>query len=143
MSSFILGSANCPSTTPAIADLTLRDSACFHAFGKIAEHWNMSVSEQCLLLGVDDEDVLQDWINHVQAGGQVSLPKDVLEGVGCVLSIYASLVILLNHDRSKGWVRAPNRAPLLEDRCAMSLMTSGNRKDLEDVARYLLSERYG
>lgn len=102
----------------------------------------MTASEQCLLLGVDEVEVLQDWMEHTQAEDDISLPKHVLEGIGCVLSIYASLVILLNHDRSKGWVRAPNRAPLFQGRCAMSLMASGNRKDLEDVARYLLSERY-
>ena len=119
-----------------------RDSACLQAFGNIAEHWDMTASEQCLLLGVDEFEVLQEWMEFARAGGNVSLPNDVLEGVGCVLSIYASLVILLTHDRSKGWVRAPNRAPLFQGKCAMSLMTSGNRKDLEDVARYLLSERY-
>ena len=119
-----------------------RDSACLHAFGNIAAHWDMTVAEQCLLLGVDDEKVLQDWMERARSGDDVSLPNDVLEGIGCVLSIYASLVILLNHDRSTGWVRAPNRAPLFQGKCAMSLMTSGNRKDLEDVARYLLSERY-
>ena len=119
-----------------------RDGACLHAFANIAEHWNMTASEQRLLLGVDDEEILQDWIERARAGDNVSLPKDVLEGVGCVLSIYASLVILLNHDRSKGWVRAPNRTPLFQGKSAMSLMASGNRKDLEDVARYLLSERY-
>ena len=119
-----------------------RDSACLHAFGNIAAHWDMTASEQCQLLGVDDEKVLQDWMQRLRAGDNVSLPQVVLEGIGCVLSIYASLVILLNHGRSKGWVRAPNRAPLFGGKSAMSLMTSGNRKDLEDVARYLLSERY-
>ena len=102
----------------------------------------MITSEQRLLLGVDDEEVLQNLIDLAQVGDDISLPKKVLEGIGCVLSIYASLVILLNHERSKGWVRAPNRAPLFQGKCAMSLMTSGNRKDLENVARYLLSERY-
>lgn len=119
-----------------------RDGACLHVFGNIAEHWDMTGSEQRLLLGVDHEEILQDWMERARAGDDVSLPKEVMEGVGCVLSIYASLVILLNHDRSKGWVRAPNRAPLFQGKCAMSLMTSGNRKDLEDVARYLLGERY-
>ena len=129
--------------TPSVgSEGTNRDSACLHAFGNIAAHWDMTVSEQRLLLGVDEAAVLNDWLEHARAGDDVSLPKDVLEGIGYVFSIYASLVILLNHDRSKGWVRAPNRAPLLQGKCAMSLMASGNRKDLEDVARYLLSERY-
>jgi hypothetical protein len=102
----------------------------------------MSCSQQMSVLGVNDEDVLKGWIDGAQAGDDFSLPNDVLEGIGCVLSIYASLVILLNHARSKDWVRAPNGAPLFQGKCAMSLMTSGNRKDLEDVARYLLSERH-
>ena len=102
----------------------------------------MTVPEQCLVLGIDDEKVLQDWKERARAGDNVSLPDEVIEGIGCVLSIYASLVILLNHERSKGWVRAPNRAPLFQGKCAMSLMASGSRKDLEDVARYLVSERY-
>lgn len=118
-----------------------KDSACLHVFGNIATHWDMSASEQRLLFGVDDEKVLQDWMERARAGDDVSLPKHLMEGIGCVLSIYASLVILLNHDRSKGWVRAPNQAPLFQGKCAMSLMISGNRKDLEDVTRYLLSER--
>ena len=124
------------------AESASRDSACLHAFGNIAKHWNMTVPEQRLLLGVDDEKVLQDWMERARVGDDILLPKKVLEGVGCVLSIYASLVILLNHDRSKGWVRAHNRAPLFQGKCAMSLMASGNREDLENVARYLLSERY-
>ena len=119
-----------------------RDRACLHAFGNIAAHWDMTILEQRLLLGVKDEDILRDWIERARAGEQISLPNDVLEGIGCVLSIYASLVILLNHERSKDWVRAPNRAPLFQGKSAMSLMASGNRTDLEDVARYLLSERY-
>ena len=102
----------------------------------------MTFLEQRLLLGVEDDEILRGWIDRVRAGDDVLLPEDVLEGIGCVLSIYASLVILLNHDRSKGWVRSPNRAPLFQGKCAMSLMASGNRKALEDVARYLLSERY-
>jgi hypothetical protein len=129
--------------TPSVgSESTNRDSACLHAFGNIAAHWDMTVAEQCLLLGVDDQTVLQNWMERARAGDDVSLPENVLEGIGCVLSIYASLVILLNHERSKGWVRAPNRAPLFGGKCAMSLMASGNRKDLEDVARYLLGERY-
>ena len=129
--------------TPSVgSECAPRDSACLHAFANIAQHWDMTVPEQCKLLGVDQAGVLHDWMEQAQAGDDVSLPEDVMEGIGCVLSIYASLVILLNHERSKGWVRAPNRASLFQGRCAMSLMTSGNRKDLEDVARYLLSERY-
>ena len=128
-------------TPSAGSESANRDSACLHAFGNIAAHWDMTVSEQCKLLGVDEAGVLQEWVEYARAGDDVSLPEDVLEGIGCILSIYASLVILLNHDQSKGWVRAPNRAPLFQGRCAMSLMTSGNRKELEDVARYLLSER--
>ena len=124
------------------SESTNRDRACLHAFGNIAAHWDMTVPEQCLLLGVDDENVLQDWMERARADDDVSLPEDVLEGICCVLSMYASLVILLNHDQSKYWVRAPNRAPLFQGRSAMSLMASGNRKDLEDVTRYLLSERY-
>ena len=119
-----------------------RDSTCLRAFGNIAKHWDMTILEQRLLLGVDDENILSDWVDRTRAGDDILLPKDVMEGIGCVLSIYASLVILLNHDRSKGWVHAPNRAPLFGGRSAMSLMASGNRKDLEGVARYLLSERY-
>lgn len=128
-----------PTVGSEIAD---RASAYLHAFGNIAAHWRMSVLEQCLLLGVEDEDVLQDWMERARAGDRISLPSDVLEAIGCVLSIYASLVTLLNHERSKAWVRTPNRAPLFQGRSAMSLMASGNRKDLDGVARYLLSERY-
>ena len=119
-----------------------KDSACLHAIENIAAHWEMSVAEQGSLLGIHDDEVLMAWMERARAGDDLSLTEDVLEGMGCVLSIYASLVIVLNHDRSKGWVRAPNRAPLFGGRPAMSLMASGNRKDLEDVARYLLSERY-
>ena len=61
----------------------------------------MTVAEQCLLLGVDDKSFLQDWMERAQAGDDVSLPNDALEGIGCVLSVYASLLFLLNHDRSK------------------------------------------
>ncbi|MEO1968479.1 MAG: hypothetical protein ABGW87_07175 [Sphingomonadaceae bacterium] len=117
------------------------DGIILRAFFNIANHWDMDAREQCLTIAAGDEITLEVWKDRSQAHQKISIPKDARHRVGCVISIYGSLVILLNHELSKDWMRAPNTLPLFDGRCAMDLLTSGEVANLEAIARYLLSER--
>ena len=95
------------------------------------------------LLGIQDVDVFNDWKVHVQAHEAVAIPMEVIERIGCVLSIYGSLVTLFPEERTGDWLRAPNTNSVFGGSSALSMMTSGIFNDLRKVVSYLLGQIYG
>lgn len=112
-------------------------------FLNIAALWRLSVEEQMALLGIQDVDVFNDWKVHVQAHEAVAIPMEVIERIGCVLSIYGSLVTLFPEERTGDWLRAPNTNSVFGGSSALSMMTSGIFNDLRKVVSYLLGQIYG
>jgi len=112
-------------------------------FLNIAELWKLSGEEQMALLGVQDLAVFNDWAVRAQAHDAVAIPMVVMERIGCVLSIYGSLVTLFPEERTGDWLRAPNANPIFRGSCALTTMTSGDFDDLRNVVSYLLGEIYG
>lgn len=95
------------------------------------------------ILGIRDIAVFDDWKVHVQAQEAVAIPMEVIEGIGCVLSIYGSLVTLFPEERTGDWLRAPNTNLVFGGSSALSTMTRGNLDDLRKVVSYLLGQIYG
>ena len=95
------------------------------------------------LLGIQDVDVFNDWKVHVQAHEAVAIPMEVIERIGCVLSIYGSLVTLFPEERTGDWLRAPNTNSVFGGSSALSMMTSGIFNDRRKVVSYLLGQIYG
>ena len=112
-------------------------------FLNIAALWKLSVEEQMALLGIQDIAVFNDWKAHVQVHEAVVIPMKVIERIGCVLSIYGSLVTLFPEEQTSDWLRAPNTNSVLGGRSALSTMTSGNLDGLRKVVSYLLGQIYG
>lgn len=112
-------------------------------FLNIAELWTLSVEEQMALLGVQDLAVFNDWRVRAQAHDTVAIPMDVIERIGCVLSIYGSLVTLFPDERTSDWLRAPNANALFQGSSALTKMTNGDFDDLRKVVSYLLGQIYG
>lgn len=112
-------------------------------FLNIAELWSLSGEEQMRILGVHDRAIFEDWKVRVRAYEAIAIPTDVIERIGCVLSIYASLVRLVSHERSAAWIHGPNQGSIFGGGSALALMTSGAIEDLDRVARYLLRQGQG
>ncbi|KTE04418.1 hypothetical protein ATE68_01880 [Sphingopyxis sp. H038] len=112
-------------------------------FLNIAELWNLSDKEQMDLLGIHELAIFEDWKIRVRAHEAVPIPVDVIVRIGCVLSIYGSLVTLFPEERTADWLRAPNMHKIFGDRSALTVMTSGELDDLDKVVGHLLGMIYG
>ena len=112
-------------------------------FLNIADLWGLSDDEQLDLLGTDDPAIFEEWKVQVQAHEDVAIPVEVIVRIGCVLSIYGSLVTLFPEERTAGWLRAPNTHSIFGGRSALGVMTSGELQDLDAVVGYLLGKIYG
>jgi hypothetical protein len=107
-------------------------------FLNIAKLWDLSLQEQMALLGIHDTNVFTDWVDRALAQEAVTIPIENIERIGCILSIYGSLVTLFPEERTGAWLRAPNTNPLFGGSSALHIMTSGDFNDLRKVVRYLL-----
>lgn len=115
----------------------------FRAFLNIAELWRLSDEEQMQILGVHDLATYEELTGGVRAHEAVPIPMDMIVRIGCVLSIYASLVTLLSHERSADWIHVPNKGSIFGGNSALALMTSGALEDMDRVAQYLLGQIHG
>ncbi|HEV2598903.1 MAG TPA: DUF2384 domain-containing protein [Sphingopyxis sp.] len=112
-------------------------------FVNIARLWDLGVQEQMAMLGISEHSNFDDWIAHAQSHIPVTIPMEVIERIGYVLSIYGSLVTLSLEECSGDWLRAPNSSSTFNGSSALELMISGDFNDLRKVARYLLGQIYG
>lgn len=108
------------------------------AFFKLAEQWELRISDQRRLLGDPPESTFYKW-KRQQEG---SLGRDVLERISYLLGIYKDLQILFpDAKQADAWVRKPNTAPLFGGASALERMLSGNVADLYVVRQYLDAQR--
>jgi len=108
------------------------------AFFEIAEAWNLSASEQQLLLGGSGQ-AKPRWPSDDCAD---AIGADTLERLSYVLNVYADLHVLLpNKERANAWLRQPNTAQLFAGEPALKRMLSGEVGDLKAVAGYLAHAR--
>ena len=108
------------------------------AFFKLAEQWELRISDQRRLLGDPPESTFYKW-KRQQEG---TLGRDVLERISYLLGIYKNLQILFpDPKQADAWVRKPNAAPLFGGGTALERMLSGNVADLYVVRQYLDAQR--
>lgn len=108
------------------------------AFFKLAEQWELRISDQRRLLGDPPESTFYKW-KRQQEG---TLGRDVLERISYLLGIYKDLQILFpDPKQADAWVRKPNDAPLFGGGTALERMLSGNVADLYVVRQYLDAQR--
>jgi Protein of unknown function (DUF2384) len=109
-------------------------------FFRIAAAWQLSASEQMILLGMSSRSTFFKWKKQ----SDVALPKDTLERISYVLGIYKALQVLLPEPTAADtWIRRANQAPIFAGRSALARMLSGQVADLFVVRQYLDSERSG
>ena len=112
-------------------------------FLNIAELWNLTVEQQITILGIRDLATFDSWKVRVQTHEAVSIPMEVIERIGCVLSIYGSLVTLFPDGRTSHWLRSRNANSSLGGMSALEKMITGELQDLKAVVGYLLAEIHG
>jgi hypothetical protein len=130
-----------PNETAKI-DLVGHGGAGFRTFVNIATLWELSVQEQVKLLSIDIT-TFENLKARTSAHENVQVPMDVVVRLGCVLSIYASLVTLFPPERTGDWLRVPNGASIFNGISALEVMTTGELGDLRNVVNYLLSQIHG
>jgi hypothetical protein len=125
---------------PAV-DLTSGASAAaaLRTFFRLADAWQLSVSEQTTLLGVA-RTTLYQW----KQGKVAPLDRHLLERLSHLFGIYSSLQILFPAPgRGDEWLRKANSAPLFGGRSALDRMLGGQVADLYVVRQYLDAQRGG
>lgn len=121
-------------------DTAAHGAAAFRTFANIADEWQLDVDEQMHLLAISDGHRFDDLKVRTAAHERVEVPFEILERLGCVLSIYASLRILSLDDRAADWLRGPYHAAPFEGRTPFDLMCS-DFAELSEVASFLLAKR--
>lgn len=108
------------------------------AFFKLADRWQLRVTEQRKLLGDPPESTFYKWKRERDG----ALGRDTLERISYLLGIFKALAILFPQaDRADVWLRKPNIAPTFGGHSALERMLSGNVSDLFVVRQYLDAQR--
>lgn len=95
------------------------------------------------MLGIRDLATFHAFESRVRAHEPVAIPMEIIERIGCVLSIYGSLVTLMPEERAGDWLRSQNAHPLFGRKTALATMMTGEFDDLRKVVSYLLGQTYG
>ena len=114
-------------------------SAALQAFFSISSSWDLSVTEQRMLLGSPPDSIFQKWQANRSAQ---SLSRDTLDRISYLLGIYRDLNMLLpSKNAANEWIHKPNNAPLFNGQSALDRMMAGSIIDLADIRRYLSALR--
>ena len=107
-------------------------------FFAIATEWDLSVEQQCTLLGGIARSTHHKWRKE----GTASLTRDQLERISLVLGIYKGMKLLFaDSDGGRAWFFAPNRDWTFGNKAPLARMLGGSIDDLYAVRRYLDSWR--
>ena len=113
--------------------------AALRTFFRLADAWQLSVTEQTTLLGVARATFYQ-W----KRGKVAPLDRHLLERLSHLFGIYSSLQILFPASRrADEWVRRPNSASMFGGHSALDRMLGGQVADLFVVRQYLDAQRGG
>lgn len=112
----------------------------FRAFVRIADIWELSVSERLILLGGVSKSTYQGW----KSSGDPKLSFDQLERISYILGIYKALQYLFPEpNRADAWIKKPNAASLFGGMSALDYMLQGSIVKLYNVRSYLDAQRGG
>ncbi|MGC8500941.1 MAG: MbcA/ParS/Xre antitoxin family protein [Leptospirillia bacterium] len=109
-------------------------------FFKIADKWELSVSEQCGLLGW----IASSTYHKYKAGKIGTLTYDGLTRISLIIGIYKALHILYpDNGLADRWVKMPNKNPMFAGKPALSMMIDAGIDGLYKVRRLVDSRRGG
>lgn len=120
------------------ADLHTADAArvALHTFWRIADDWDLTLLEQCTLLGSSP-----CRLNLWKTGRVGPLNHDVVLRLSHVFAIHAALQVLLPAPgRADRWLRTSNGAEFLGGTTALQHILGKQMRGLTDVRHYLDQE---
>lgn len=126
-------------TSPAqdLHDLATRSrlsAAGLRTFLAIAERWDLTVRQQCMLLG----DLPPATYHHWKSKGVKTLSRDTLERISLVLGIWKGVRLLFSEDaQALRWLKAANTDLPFAGVSPLEAMLRGSVDDLYGVRRYL------
>ena len=107
------------------------------AFFNLTKEWKLNASQQVNLLGLPPEQSLIKYKNDKE----ISLSKEKLERISCLLGIYKCLHILFtNKKQANTWIHRLNKDALFQGKNALDFMLNGDRQHLKKVRTYLESQ---
>lgn len=97
---------------------------------RILDKWQCNPTEQCILLGINDQ-----LLNQYRCGAYpTNIDCDTLERMSYILNINKSLKIIFSHmDSIDNWIRKPSTHPYFNGKSALDIMLHGNVTDLHNV----------
>ena len=124
--------------TPARPEGTVSErlsGPALQAFSRISDLWDLSTSEQRILLGGIPESTFFKYVKQPHAA---RLSNDTLERTSHILGIFKSINVLLPRaEAADSWIRRPNNTALFKGRSALEYILSGRFEDLVAVRHYL------
>jgi hypothetical protein len=100
---------------------------------RIADFWDLSVSEACGLLGGISE---RTWYRMKRGQAGEVAGQDLLTRISAIVGIYKGLQILFSEPLSNEWVSRPNRDPLFGGRSPLAAMIA------DGIPKILLTRAY-
>lgn len=102
------------------------------AFFKLAEEWDLSVSEQMTLLGHPSRSTFYNWKAEKISG----VPHDSLSRLSHLMAIHRSLGMLFpQSDQARDWVMTPNAQ--LGGQTPLNRLLGGDLMDIAIIRGYL------
>lgn len=123
-------------TAPVAADVNspAAGRVALKGFFAITDQWDLSASEQQVLLGSIGRTTFAKYRKHPE----VALARDTLERISYLFGIHKALLILFGAEsRAVAWLRKPNQAQPFHGRSALARMLGGSITDLAAVREYL------
>lgn len=106
-------------------------------FFRIAETWSLDEQEQMRVLGISNVALLRAW----RGGEPIGFDLVTLQRISLVIGIFKTINILLpDAARADAWMRAPNKARLLQGQSAIAFIIDGGLERLEALRAYLSAE---
>ena len=110
------------------------------AFARMAEHWDLTLAQQRLLLG----GMAKTTYYGLLKGTMRSVNRDTLERLSLLVGIWGNLEILIpNPQASAAWMKRPHLDHRFDGRSPLGWMLQGTVASLVDVRRYLEGWRFG
>ncbi len=110
-----------------------------------SHEWNLSVDEQCELLGGVAKRTLQSWKKKALSGEDVDLSRDVMERLSLLIGIYKAYKLVTPSNRPEiagQWFQVPNDNPIFQGKSVKQyLLEQGTMNALYMVRRYLDAAR--
>lgn len=103
---------------------------------KLFSLWQLSTDDQLILLGYSPKSV--HTMRRYQNGQSFPYRKNLIERVGHLLSLHASIRTLFPHNRDLvyAWINSANSNPLFYDRTPLSIMKQ-SMDGIRDVCRHV------